>query len=239
LSVDDDPDVRQPRLVEQSVEGLAVVVLLLPQSGELCARHGPHPARRVRPALRNIPHVDELMPGYLVRSLTDADAPGLADAAGRNREHLAPWEPWRGEDYYTVSGQQRDLVVALEAIEAGRLATYVVTARDQIVGKFNLNNIVRGAFQSADIGYWVDHQHLNRGLATAAVRYVCDQALRMGLHRVGAGTLLHNDASQTVLRRCGFTRYGTAERYVFIAGRWQDHALFHRILHDQESLQPS
>lgn len=189
--------------------------------------------------MRNIPQVDELTPGYLIRPLDAADGPALATAAGQNREHLAPWEPLRGEAYYTEPGQRRELATALAAVEAGQKASYVVLADEEIVARINLNNIVRGPFQNADLGYWVDHRHLNRGLATAAVRYVCGQALRLGLHRVAAGTLLHNEASQTVLRRCGFTRFGTAERYLFIAGRWQDHALFHRILHDHESLQPS
>ena len=52
------------------------------------------------------------------------------------------------------------------------------------------------------------------------------------LHRVEAGTLVDNAASQVVLRRCGFEPYGTAAQYLFIAGAWQDHLLFQRVLHD-------
>jgi ribosomal-protein-alanine N-acetyltransferase len=51
-------------------------------------------------------------------------------------------------------------------------------------------------------------------------------AREAGLHRLQAGTLLHNAASQTVLRRNGFTPIGVAPRYLRIAGRWQDHLLF-------------
>jgi ribosomal-protein-alanine N-acetyltransferase len=46
------------------------------------------------------------------------------------------------------------------------------------------------------------------------------------LHRVEAGTLVHNAASQRVLERNGFVRYGLAPQYLRIAGRWQDHVLF-------------
>jgi len=53
------------------------------------------------------------------------------------------------------------------------------------------------------------------------------------LHRVEAGTLLHNTASQRVLERCGFEYYGTAPRYLFIRGAWRDHRLYQRILHDK------
>jgi ribosomal-protein-alanine N-acetyltransferase len=50
-----------------------------------------------------------------------------------------------------------------------------------------------------------------------------------GLHRLEAGTLTDNIASQRVLERNGFERIGLAPRYLHIAGRWRDHILFQRI----------
>jgi ribosomal-protein-alanine N-acetyltransferase len=44
--------------------------------------------------------------------------------------------------------------------------------------------------------------------------------------------MLHNTGSQAVLLRCGFEHFGTARNYLFIAGAWQDHHLYQRILHD-------
>ena len=52
----------------------------------------------------------------------------------------------------------------------------------------------------------------------------------LGLHRVQAATLVHNTASQRVLAATGFTPIGRAERYLHIAGEWQDHLLFQRLL---------
>jgi [ribosomal protein S5]-alanine N-acetyltransferase len=108
----------------------------------------------------------------------------------------------------------------------------VLIHEDRVVGRVNLNNIVMGVLRSASIGYWVDAEHLGRGLAAGAVEYACAQAQGRGLHRVEAGTLLHNVASQRVLERCGFELYGMAPRFLFIAGAWQDHRLYQRILHD-------
>jgi ribosomal-protein-alanine N-acetyltransferase len=48
----------------------------------------------------------------------------------------------------------------------------------------------------------------------------------LGLHRIEAGTLLHNVRSQRVLERNGFVRFGVAPAYLKIAGAWQDHVLF-------------
>jgi ribosomal-protein-alanine N-acetyltransferase len=51
----------------------------------------------------------------------------------------------------------------------------------------------------------------------------------VGLHRIQAGTLPHNVASQRVLERNDFERFGFARRYLQIAGQWQDHVLFQKI----------
>jgi ribosomal-protein-alanine N-acetyltransferase len=53
----------------------------------------------------------------------------------------------------------------------------------------------------------------------------------LGLHRLQAATLPHNEASQAVLTRVGFERIGFAPSYLKIAGEWQDHVMFQLILH--------
>ena len=64
-------------------------------------------------------------------------------------------------------------------------------------------------------------------LPAAAVADIMTVAFgELGLHRIQAETLLHNTASQRVLRRNGFVRIGTAAAYLKIAGRWQDHHLY-------------
>jgi [ribosomal protein S5]-alanine N-acetyltransferase len=95
-----------------------------------------------------------------------------------------------------------------------------------------LSNIVRGAFQSCNIGYWVDAAHNGRGVGSAAVRSTVAMAFGdLGLHRVAAGALPHNIGSQRVLERNGFARFGTAPAYFRIAGHWQDHILYQVLNH--------
>jgi ribosomal-protein-alanine N-acetyltransferase len=50
------------------------------------------------------------------------------------------------------------------------------------------------------------------------------------LHRLQAATLMHNTASQRTLIANGFERIGSAPKYLRIAGEWQDHFLFQRLL---------
>jgi len=171
--------------------------------------------------------------GYTIRELAPSDAAALAASYVRNRAHLEPWEPTRDESFFTYDGQVAAVSAQLAAVRAGMLGAWVLLHGDDVVGRVNLNNIVQGVLRSGSLGYWVDGDHLGRGLASAGVEHVCEQALGRGLHRVEAGTLLNNHASQRVLERCGFEQYGVARRFLFIAGAWRDHRLYQRILHDR------
>lgn len=171
--------------------------------------------------------------GYELRELRIDDAPAFVRAYERNREHLAPWEPVRPASFYDLEGQTRAIEQRLQDQHDGKGASWVLLHDDDVVGRAELSNIVRGVFQSGSLGYWVDAAHTGRGLATAAVVHACQWATKAGLHRVEAATLVHNAGSQRVLDRCGFTTVGPAPAYLFIAGRWQDHLIFQRVLHDR------
>jgi len=169
--------------------------------------------------------------GVVLREVVGSDAAALAEAYRRNRERLAPWEPERAERFFTDAGQESAIEVMLREREAGTGVPFVLEAGEWIVGRVNLSGIVRGPFQSANLGYWIDGELGGRGVMTAAVDAVARVAAGgLGLHRIQAATLLHNAPSQSVLRRCGFAEIGVAPRYLRIAGRWQDHLLFQRIL---------
>jgi ribosomal-protein-alanine N-acetyltransferase len=175
----------------------------------------------------------ELPGGLILRLRREEDAAALAAAYTRNRGHLAPWDPTRSDEFFTEAGQRaRTLeLLALRSLETA--VPLVIVDGDEIAGGMDLSNIVRGAFQSAMVGYWLDRDHTGRGLASVALGAVVDAARDdYALHRVQAATLLANHASQSVLTRAGFERIGVAPNYLKIAGRWQDHVLFQKILHD-------
>lgn len=169
---------------------------------------------------------------HTLRPVRPGDGAELARAYVANRAHLAPWEPARSEDFFTEQWQERDVQRTLDEARTGRSSRFVMSAPDgRIVGRVNLNGIVRGPFLSGDLGYWIAAGSTRRGLATRAVDAVLRHAREtLGLHRVQAGTLLHNVGSQRVLAANGFTRIGVARRYLEIAGEWQDHILFQRLL---------
>jgi ribosomal-protein-alanine N-acetyltransferase len=165
----------------------------------------------------------------VTRLLSAEDAEELTAVVRENREFLAPWEPQQEDDYFTVEGQRVRLHRALQAYAREAMVPLAIVAEDgRLAGRISINGVTRGAFQSAALGYWVSQSHNGRGLATAAVADAVHIAFRqLGLHRLQAETLLHNTGSQRVLGRNGFQPFAIAPAYLKIAGRWQDHILFH------------
>jgi [ribosomal protein S5]-alanine N-acetyltransferase len=165
----------------------------------------------------------------VTRLLSIDDAEELASVLSLNREFLAPWEPTRSDDYFTTEGQRAGLKTALEAyVREAMVPLAIVDERGRIIGRLNINGITRGALQSAAIGFWVSQSHNGRGFASIAVADAVAIAFKqLSLHRLQAETLLHNTRSQRVLERNGFQPFAVAPAYLRIAGRWQDHIMFH------------
>ncbi|MFE0381623.1 GNAT family N-acetyltransferase [Streptomyces inhibens] len=185
-----------------------------------------------------------LTPDVLMRPAVPEDATGLARAYTRSRDHLRRWEPERDEAFFTPAGQAQHLRSRLAEQRAGRALPWVLVRQpDQgaaeadepdIVGAITLSDIVLGPLRSAHVGYWIDVGQVRRGLASAAVTALCSAAdTELGLHRLQAGTLVDNLASQRVLTKCGFVPFGVAENYLHINGAWRDHRLFQKILNDR------
>ena len=121
------------------------------------------------------------------------DASALADLVSANRGFLAPFEPVRGEEYFTLEGQSALIQTQLQQHELGLNLPHVILDSGRVVGRITLSGIVRGPLQSAHLGYWVNATDGGRGLATAAVRNLVQIAFQeWGLHRIEAGTLLDN-----------------------------------------------
>jgi len=168
-----------------------------------------------------------------VRPLAPADSAPLAALYRANRDYLAPFEPLREDAFFTADGQATRINDLLAEQAQGRAYPFVIEVDGQLAGRITVTNVARGPFCSGSLGYWVAADQTGRGAATAAVSEVLtDCFARHGLHRLEAATLVDNHASQTVLRRTGFTLIGLAPRYLRIAGQWRDHLLFQRLADD-------
>ena len=163
----------------------------------------------------------------LIRRFEPADVDELAEVRIANRTFLEPFEPPRPESFFTPAGQA-------EWLTSGDGLRLAILADDgAIAGAISLSHIIRGPLQSATVGYWVDQSRNGRGLARRALAETIQLAFgELALHRLEAGTLLDNAASQQVLRRNSFTEIGVARKHLLIGGVWRDHLLFERLADD-------
>ena len=93
-----------------------------------------------------------------------------------------------------------------------------------LVGVVNLNDIVRGSFQSAHLGYYAFSPFAGHGYMTAGLSAVLRRAFgELSLHRVEANIQPDNWDSIRLARRLGFQKEGLSPRYLKVGGRWRDH----------------
>jgi ribosomal-protein-alanine N-acetyltransferase len=112
---------------------------------------------------------------------------------------------------------------------------YVAVRDDDgaLVGVFNFSEIVRGAFESAYLGYYAFAPHAGRGYGTEALALALDRAFgELALHRVEVNVQPGNRGSLALVERLGFEREGYSRRYVRVAGRWRDHVRFAMLSED-------
>ncbi|MEI8030177.1 MAG: GNAT family N-acetyltransferase [Comamonadaceae bacterium] len=161
--------------------------------------------------------------------LLQAENSHLVQAYHRvNREHLAPWEPERGDDFFTDESFVKLGEASNLAFLAGTALKFIAVHRasQQMVAGCSFTNIVRGPLLGCNMGFSVAKEFEGQGLmqevATVAIHHMFDV---MGLHRIMANHLPSNVRSERLLRRLGFEREGYAKSYLKIAGRWQDMVL--------------
>jgi ribosomal-protein-alanine N-acetyltransferase len=160
--------------------------------------------------------------------------PALAAVYRRDREFLRPFEPTRSDLFFTDGGQAERLSRLAADERAGSGLPRLISVDGAIEGFIAASNIVRGSFNSANVGYFVGTAVNGRGVCSAALGLLVDEAFeRHGLHRLQAGTLVDNLASQRVLIKNGFRQIGLAPRYLQINGAYRDHILFQLLADDE------
>jgi ribosomal-protein-alanine N-acetyltransferase len=109
----------------------------------------------------------------------------------------------------------------------------------EIAGVFTISQIVRGAFQSAYLGYYANARHAGQGLMREAMEQVLDHAFGpLALHRIEANIQPGNQPSVALARGSGFRLEGYSPRYLLIGGQWRDHERY-AITADERAAQKS
>jgi ribosomal-protein-alanine N-acetyltransferase len=109
---------------------------------------------------------------------------------------------------------------------------------DTIAGVININNIIRGSFLSASLGYYAGAPYAGQGLMREGLALVKSYAFfTLGLHRLEANIQTGNQPSIALVRQCGFEREGVSANFLFINGQWRDHERWTAI-HSRMALKP-
>jgi ribosomal-protein-alanine N-acetyltransferase len=178
-----------------------------------------------------------------IRPTALADLDELVALRRANRGHTEPWEPRREESFYTAAGQRVELELDVQAWSAGAAYPFAVldrSAGDRLIGRVALANVVRGAWQNANLGYWIDAASGGRGHATTAVLLVLRFAFEQArLHRVQPAVIPRNVASTRVVQKAGFRLEGRAARYLQINGVWEDHDIYALTAEDWRAMRPT
>ncbi len=181
-----------------------------------------HPSQPVAASLRL--HGKRIM----LRPLVPSDFPAWSEVRRRNEEWLLKWEPLRpaampdpsrDRDTFSARCTARD-----RERQHGQSYAFGIFVDNDFVGEININNVQRGALQSATVGYWIDEARAGRSYTPEAVvtvmRFAFDE---LRLHRLEICIIPRNGNSRRVVEKLQVRDEGIALRYLEIAGTWEDH----------------
>ena len=167
----------------------------------------------------------------LIRPLVPTDFEAWSDVRMRNGEWLTKWEPLshphspdpsRSRDAFTNRCASRD-----RERQAGNAYAMGIFVGNSFAGEINLNNVIRGAMQSATIGYWIDKARAGQSFMSEAVIVLAEFAFEeLNLHRLEICIIPRNFNSRRVMEKLHIREEGVAQRFLEINGTWEDHVRY-------------
>lgn len=183
-------------------------------------------------------------PRVALRPLEATDFAAWREIRVRGREWLEPWEPFPEAGTPDPSRDRDAFRSRCGAWERQRqfdsaygFGTFLHDGT--LVGEVSLGSVLRGPFQSAYIGYWIDPAQAGNGYTPEAVAIVLRFGFeRLGLHRMEAVIVPRNDRSRRVAEKLGLREEGVAQRFLQIQGVWEDHVRYAITREDWEARKP-
>jgi ribosomal-protein-alanine N-acetyltransferase len=166
-----------------------------------------------------------------LRPLVPGDFAAWREVRIRNEDWLLPWEPRRPPGMSDPARDRSAFDARCAARDRERAADHAypfgVFVDQRLAGEVNLNNVTRGALQSATVGYWIDRDQAGQGYIAEAVVVVMRFAFeQLQLHRLEICIVPRNHNSRRVVEKLDLRCEGVAERFLEINGVWEDHLRF-------------
>jgi ribosomal-protein-alanine N-acetyltransferase len=160
----------------------------------------------------------------VLRSPTIDDRSEYVSLRRRSRALLLPWEPHTPRGGLPAPAKVFERLLLTASTETSVRFLIIERSSGRIAGQVSINQIFRGPFNNALLGYWLGEGWTGKGYMTEALALAVEHAFgTLGLHRVEANIIPSNAPSMALVKRLGFRREGVAKRYLQIAGKYQDH----------------
>jgi len=167
----------------------------------------------------------------VLRPLVPQDFNAWSEVRRRNGHWLTQWEPMRLPHHPDPETNREVFAARCGSRDRERLAgsqyAFGIFVDGAFAGELNLNNIVRGAMQSATIGYWIDRARAGRSLMSESIVVLMQFAFEeLNLHRLEICIIPRNSNSRRVVEKLDLREEGIAQRFLEINGAWEDHVRF-------------
>lgn len=170
-----------------------------------------------------------------LRTFSEGDAKELASLLLRNKYFWSTYEPLHRDEFYTEEAQYKKILESLQMMSLKREFSFGIYSNetDILIGHISLYAIKKLPYSSAFVGYAMDEQFTQRGIATEAVRLTINFAFNyLNLHRIEAYISPQNLGSMRVVEKLGFQNEGLLRELLFINGYWVDHYIYAILNHD-------
>ncbi|HHF7368387.1 TPA: GNAT family protein [Legionella bozemanae] len=156
----------------------------------------------------------------LLRTLSQHDEANFLLTMQKSRDFHYPFvsAPQTSEEFQTYLQKYQ---------HEDRRCFLALNQNEEIIGVFNINEMVHGVFQSAYMGYFASVTYAGQGLMSRALKLVLKEVfLKLKLHRIEANIQPTNTASIYLATQNGFLKEGFSPRYLKINNVWCDHFRF-------------
>lgn len=157
-----------------------------------------------------------------IREATYEDADLIFEAIDHNREDLRIWLPFV-DGLKNTTDEQSFLYSILTVPYDQRDPVYILEQRDVFCGLAGFHFSDQPNHRT-EIGYWLLPTYRGKGIATHAVRHLCQQAVReRNINRIQIRCAVGNQPSNAIPKRLGFILEGTErEGELLTSGEYAD-----------------
>jgi len=167
----------------------------------------------------------------LLRELKLEDEAAFLSAMLRSQPLYGPWmkTPTTQDDFIELYNRYH---------QSNHKSLLLCDESNQIIGVFNLSEIVRGVFQNAYLGFSVVIDYAGQGFMSRGLKMILQKVfIEMQLHRLEANIQPANMRSINLVKNNGFRNEGFSPRYLIINGEWRDFERWAITYEDWEVLQ--